>query len=92
MTNCSVRSRARQQDCLRRVQSRVDSNLFFNTLTDEAMFEKLESLQPHHRQHLYPPTETLAMFIAQAINADRSCQHALNEWVVIRQLLYSALN
>jgi hypothetical protein len=44
------------------------------------MFEKLE-----HRQRLYPPTETLAMFMAQAINADRSCQHAVNEWVVIRQ-------
>lgn len=85
MSNCSVRSRARQQDSFRRIQNRVDSNLFFNALTDEAMFEKLESLQPEHRQRLYPPTETLAMFMAQAINADRSCQHAVNEWVVIRQ-------
>ena len=34
---------------------------------------------PEHRERLYPPTETLSMFLAQAMSADRSCQNAVNQ-------------
>ena len=34
---------------------------------------------PKHRERLYPPTETLSMFLAQAMNTDRSCQNIVNQ-------------
>ena len=43
------------------------------------MLETVESLLPGHRERLFPPTETLSMFLAQALSADRSCQNAVNE-------------
>ena len=39
-------------------------------------------LTPEHREKLYPPTETLSMFLAQAMNADRSCQNIVNQVAV----------
>jgi len=36
---------------------------------------------PAHRERLFPPTETLSMFMAQALSADRSCQKAVNDFV-----------
>ncbi len=30
----------------------------------------------------YPPTETLAMFVAQVLNDDSSCQRAVNDRIV----------
>jgi len=67
------------------MRDQADSTLFFNALTDEGMFEKLESLLPEYRERVYTPTDTLSMFLAQALNADRSCQSAVNEWFMSRQ-------
>lgn len=50
------------------------------------MFEKIESLLPEYRERVYTPTDTLSMFMAQALNADRSCQHAVDEWFMSRQV------
>ena len=57
---------------------------FFNLLTGPELFEKVESLLPEHRERLFPPTETLSIFLAQALNADRSCQKAVDETAVRR--------
>ena len=57
---------------------------FFNLLTGPELFEKVESLLPEHRERLFAPTETLSIFLAQALNADRSCQKAVNEVAVRR--------
>ncbi len=46
----------------------------FNLVTSDALFDRIESLLPEHRERLFPPTETLSMFVTQALNADRSCQ------------------
>ena len=51
-----------------------DSYAFFNLLTGPECLEEVESLLPEHRERLFPPTETLSMFLAQAMSADRSCQ------------------
>ena len=56
-----------------------DSYSFFNLLTSEALLEQIESQLPEHRERLYPPTETLSMFLAQAMSVDRSCQNAANK-------------
>ena len=72
-------ARAQQQ---RRVRSQVrnsDAYAFFNLLTGPDLFDKVESLLPQHRERRFPPTETLSMFLAQALSADRSCQKAVDE-------------
>lgn len=51
----------------------------FNLLTSEVLFEQVEENLPPHRERLFPPTETLAMFVTQAMNADHSCQHVVNQ-------------
>ena len=57
---------------------------FFNLLTSDALLDKVEELLPAHRERLYPPTETLSMFLAQALSADRSCQSIVNQAAVQR--------
>lgn len=56
-----------------------NSHSFFNLLTSEALLDKVEELLPEHRERLYPPTEALSMFLAQAMSADRSCQNIVNQ-------------
>jgi hypothetical protein len=57
---------------------------FFNLLTSDELLSVVESLLPNHRERLYPPTETLAMFLAQVMSADGSCQQAVNDMAVKR--------
>lgn len=71
----------------RRVHTRAantDSYDFFNLLTSSQLLNDMESLLPDHRERLFPPTETLSMFLAQALSADRSCQKAVNETAIKR--------
>ena len=71
----------------RRVQRHArnsDAYSFFNLLTGPELIEQVESLLPPHRERRFPPTETLSMFLAQALSADRSCQKAVNDTVVKR--------
>ena len=63
------------------VQSHIaknDSYSIFNLLTSDALLDQVEQLLPEHRERQFPPTETLSMFIAQALSADRSCQNIVN--------------
>ena len=63
-----------------------DPYQFFNILTGPEFFDELEAQLPDHRERLFPPTETLSMFLAQAMNEDRSCQNAVNEAAIKRLL------
>jgi hypothetical protein len=65
-------------------RSHSDSYSFFNLLTSDALLDKVEALLPEHRERLYPPTETLSMFLAQAMSADRSCQNIVNQAAIQR--------
>ena len=56
-----------------------DSYAFFNLLTSPGFLDQVESLLPEHRERLFPPTETLSMFLAQAMNEDGSCQRAVDD-------------
>lgn len=57
---------------------------FFNVLTSEQLLATTEALVPEHRERLYPPTVTLSMFMRQALEADGSCQKAVNGWAAQR--------
>lgn len=80
----SERARVHQQRGVRRHTASSDAYTFFNLLTGAELFDAVESLLPEHRERLFPPTETLSMFLAQALSADRSCQRAVNESAVKR--------
>lgn len=77
-------ARVRQRHALKRGLRSIDAYAFFDLLTDASMLEQVETHLPTHRERLLPPTETLAMFLAQALSADRSCQHAVNAFLARR--------
>ncbi len=69
------------------IQRRIDHSGavdFVNLLTGPRLLEMTESLLPEHRERLYPPTLALPMFMKQALNEDRSCQRAVNDWAAQR--------
>ena len=77
---------AQQQRRVAKQAQKVNANHFFNLLTDPRMLDTVETLLPEHRERRYPPTLTLAMFLGQIMSADGSCQNAVNEAAVARQL------
>jgi Transposase DDE domain len=76
--------RGRQRHAMQRIVRKTDAYSFFDWLTDDGTLDRVESLLPVHRERLLPPTEALAMFLAQALSADASCQNAVNEFVARR--------
>ena len=73
-----------QQNRIHAYRAKNESYGYFNLLTSEALLDKVEELLPLHRERLYPPTETLSMFLSQAMSADRSCQNIVNQAAVQR--------
>ncbi len=69
---------AHQQKRIKNHAANNDSYAFFNLLTAPERLNQVEALLPEHRERLFPPTATLSMFLAQAMNADRSCQNVVN--------------
>ena len=57
---------------------------FFNVLTSAQVLETAEALLPLHRERLYPPTTTLSIFMRQTLEADATCQRAVNGWAAQR--------
>ena len=57
---------------------------FLNVLVGPELISVVEALQPEHRERIYTPSVTLAMFITQALSTDRSCQKAVDEFAVKR--------
>jgi hypothetical protein len=71
----------------RSIQRRAGSTQaveFFNVLTSAELLDTTEALLPEHRERLYPPTVTLALFMRQVLEADGSCQKAVNGWAAQR--------
>lgn len=69
---------------IRRQVQQVGAVDFFNMLTGPQLLEMTEAYLPEHRERLYPPTVTLSMFMKQSLQADRSCQRAVNAWAAQR--------
>jgi len=74
-----------KQQRIKTFAKNYDSYDFFNLLTGPEMLSTVEDLLPEeHRERQFPPTETLSMFLAQALNEDRSCQNAVNDAAIKR--------
>ena len=76
----------RQQRRMRREAEQADSLSMFNLLTGPQLLDSVEELLPAHRERLYPPTTTLAMFVAQVLSSDGSCQQAVDA-AAVNQLI-----
>ena len=74
----SQRPALRQQRRVLAHAENTDSLGFFNLLTGPELLDDVEALLPDHRERLFPPTETLSMFLAQALSADGSCRQAVD--------------
>ena len=61
------------------LRARLDSNGVLDLVTDMCFADTLRRHLPAHRQRLYPPIETLAMFVSQTLSDDRSCQRVVDE-------------
>jgi hypothetical protein len=71
-----------QQSSFRKLAANhTDCHSIFNILTSEKLLNQIESLLPDHRERIFPPTETLSMFVAQVFSQDRSCQNVVNQAV-----------
>ena len=73
-----------QQHRISAHHSKLNALSFFNQLTSDQLFERLESLLPEHRERLFPPTETLSLFLSQAVSEDRSCRNVVNQSSIAR--------
>ena len=73
-----------QQNQISNHHSKLDALGFFNQLTSDQLFERVESLLPDHRERTFPPTETLSLFLSQAISEDRSCRNVVNQSTIAR--------
>ena len=80
----SQRTATPQRQRVRHYAGNTDSYAMFNLLTGPQLLDRVEQLLPEHRERLFPPTETLSMFLAQALSADGSCQQAVNDAMVKR--------
>ncbi len=76
-----------KQQRIKTLATSSDTYSFFNLLTSPDMLSTVEDLHPEtYRERQFPPTETLSMFLAQAMSEDRSCQKVVND-VAIKRLL-----
>ena len=73
-----------QQNRVKNHIKNTHANAFSELLSEPELLDQLETLVPPHRERLFPPKETLAMFIGQVMSADRSCQNAVNQAAIQR--------
>jgi len=73
-----------QQNKISSYSNTLNALSFFNQLTSDQLFEHVESLLPEHRERTFPPTETLSLFLSQAISEDRSWRNVVNQSTIAR--------
>lgn len=57
---------------------------FVNLLTGPQLLAQVEARLPEHRERVFAPTETLSMFLAQALSADGRCRQAVDDTALKR--------
>ncbi len=82
--NINQKTRQVQRHSIESYVNQTDAYSFFNLLTSPELLDVVEAQLPNHRERLYPPTTTLSLFMAQALNSDSSCQNTVEQHVVER--------
>lgn len=73
-----------QQQRIHHFSSSIDSLEYFNLLTSDELLKEVEARLPEHRVRVFPPTETLSLFLAQVMSPDHSCQQTVNQAAIDR--------
>ncbi len=73
-----------QQRRVRHYASNTDCSAMFNLLSGPQLLDRVEKWLPDHRERLFPPKETLSMFVAQVSSADGRCQQVVDDAMVKR--------
>lgn len=73
-----------QQQRIHHFGSKIDSLEYFNLLTSDELAKEVDTLLPTHRERLFPPTQTLSLFLAQVMSPDQSCQQTVNQAAIER--------
>ncbi|PCI45255.1 MAG: IS4 family transposase [Moraxellaceae bacterium] len=75
-----------QQSQIASIKRNLSAEQLLRTLSSSKISAVITRLMPAHRNRSYSPTQTLAMFIQQALNADKSCKNVVNQYCVQRIL------
>ncbi|MBK8639506.1 MAG: hypothetical protein IPN92_15000 [Chromatiaceae bacterium] len=78
------RAATRQRQCVLDHADNTNAQGFFSLLTGPQLLDRVAGLLPEPRERMFPPTETLAMFMTQALSADGSCRQVVDEAAVKR--------
>jgi hypothetical protein len=71
----------RHQQQIKKIKKN-EPHAFLNLLSSPEICVIIEKSLPKYRQRLFCPTETLSIFLTQALSEDRSCQKAVNDYAV----------
>lgn len=63
-------------------QKNLTATDFLELLSNNELRSIIDNNIPKYRKHIYTPMMTLSMFLAQALNEDRSCSKAVNDMII----------
>jgi Transposase DDE domain len=74
-----------QQKKLQYHANNLNSSDFVDLLSSDTLTATIKEHVPQFREQIYTPTQTLSMFVAQALNEDRSCSKAVIDMIIQNQ-------
>jgi len=75
-----------QQTKIKNHAKKITTTDFLELLSNDELRSIVEDNIPEYREQIYTPMQTLSMFLAQALNDDRSCSKAVNDLIIGKQL------
>ena len=72
-----------------------DADVFGHALGDKEIAAVVSALETPHRERIYPPLDTLRLFVGQVLSADRACQDVVGRRLserIAQGLSVNALN
>ena len=75
-----------QQTRIKIHAKKITTTDFLELLSNDELRSIVEDNIPEYREQIYTPMQTLSMFLAQALNDDRSCSKAVNDLIIGKQL------
>jgi hypothetical protein len=74
-----------QQKKIKKHAKNITATDFLEWLSNDELLSIVEENIPKYREQIYTPMQTLSMFLAQALNDDRSCSKAVNDLIIQKQ-------
>jgi len=71
-----------QQTKIKNHAKNITATDFLELLSSDELLSIVEDNIPKYREKIYTPMQTLSMFLAQALNDDRSCSKAVNDLII----------